>query len=437
MVNTSFINVCCLQNKVDEVDAFLSKNSIQILGVAETWLKPSITNGEVTIPNYKLYRKDRTSQEGGGVGIYYHNTLQVHRRPDLENELELIWLEIVDQGYRTLLGCGYRPPEKPVIYRTALNGQQDSTVLMGDFNVDYRNPSAPNARHLHNILTSLNLQNFVTSSTRITSTSSSMIDLLLSNNKIEGVCQIIPVDTSDHHAILANLPSQRSNIARNRSHLPCRLTRQLFRIDWDRFNIALSEKLPSPTLFDNGSRNIDMAVEAFTSAIISTLDIHAPLSKRCKRGRRPCPWLTPELVAAVRQRNQLYRRLPKNRKNTELCTLHRAAREAVRALDPRLRNAFFVKECETKDHRKLWSVMNSVTGRKKQSEPPKASLKCLCDSFGAIVSDPSRPERLRPTQGPMPQGTFDVFKPVSVNNVCVMLQTVNPVKATGSDGIPG
>ena len=132
-----------------------------------------------------------------------------------------------------------------------------------------------------------------------------MIDLFLSYNKIEGVCQITPVDISDHHAILANLPSQRSNIARSRSNLPCRLTRQLFRIDWDRFNIALSEKLPSPTLFDNGSGNIDMAVEAFTSAIISTLDIHAPLSKRRKRGRRPCPWLTPELVAAVRQRNQL------------------------------------------------------------------------------------------------------------------------------------
>ena len=313
MVTTSFINVCSLQNKVDEVDAFLSKNSIQVLGVAETWLKPSITNGEVTIPNYKLYRKDITSQQGGGVSIYYHNTLQVHRRPDLENELELIWLEIVDHGYRTLLGCGYRPPEKPVTYWTAfhnslqaaLNGQQDSTVLMGDFNVDYSNPSAPNARHLHNILTSFNLQNFVTSSTRITSTASSMIDLFLSNNKIEGVCQITPVDISDHHAILANLPSQRSNIARNRSNLPCRLTRQLFRIDWDRFNIALSEKLPSPTLFDNGSGNIDMAVEAFTSAIISTLDIHAPLSKIRKRGRRPCPWLTPELVAAVRQRNQL------------------------------------------------------------------------------------------------------------------------------------
>ena len=57
MVTTSFINVCSLQNKVEEVDAFLSKNSIQVLGVAETWLKPSITNGEVTIPNYKLYRK--------------------------------------------------------------------------------------------------------------------------------------------------------------------------------------------------------------------------------------------------------------------------------------------------------------------------------------------------------------------------------------------
>ena len=120
---------------------------------------------------------------------------------------------------------------------------------MGDFNVDYSNPSAPNARHLHNILTSSNLQNFVTSSTRITSTASSTIDLFLSNNEIEGVCQIIPVDISDHHSILANLPSQRSNIARNRSNLPCKLTRQLFRIDWDRFNIALSEKLPSPTLF--------------------------------------------------------------------------------------------------------------------------------------------------------------------------------------------
>eukprot|EP00117_Sycon_ciliatum_P000897 scpid36489/ scgid4330/ len=127
------------RRKVAEIEDFISTRGVHILGVAETWLSADVTDGEVNIPHFSVFRKDREGRQGGGVAFYCHTSLQVRRRRDLECELEMLWLEILAPGrHGTLLGCCYRPPNSSAAYWTTLDqnveqavqGCQQSTVVL-------------------------------------------------------------------------------------------------------------------------------------------------------------------------------------------------------------------------------------------------------------------------------------------------------------------
>ena len=117
LITIGFLNVCSLRGKVEEVGRFMSSRGITVFGVAETWLKPSIGDGELTIAHYNLHRKDRLHRHGGGVCIYYHESLAVQRRADLESDdLEVLWLDVGGSSSCLRIGCGYRPPHMPQTY---------------------------------------------------------------------------------------------------------------------------------------------------------------------------------------------------------------------------------------------------------------------------------------------------------------------------------
>ena len=50
-------------------------NSVPILALSETWLKPHIANAQINIQNYQIVRQDRISRDRGGVLLYVHNHL--------------------------------------------------------------------------------------------------------------------------------------------------------------------------------------------------------------------------------------------------------------------------------------------------------------------------------------------------------------------------
>lgn len=438
MLTISFLNVCSIRRKKSEVQNFLSSRGVHVFGMAETWLKPDISDGELAIPNYKLFRKDRIGRHGGGVGIYCHESLTVKTRSDLDSTLEVLWLEVATPTGTTLIGCGYRPPDMPVSYwdlfeqhlDNALQGRQATTVLVGDFNVDYTNVHAAGALHLHRILTKFNLNNYTSSPTRVTCRSAKLLDLFLSTSPIDGICATLLLDISDHFGVLAALPTASHVQTRKSSQ---QKSRQLHKVDWEKFNLDLSTELQQMP----GNRAIDDMADTFTTSILSVLDKHAPLSTRRKRSRLPCPWLTDELVAAVRERNKLHRLLMKNPGHHNLREQHRLARSRARKLDRQLRNAYFTEQCRTADQHRLWSVLNTVTGRKKQSQAPQTSLVDLSRTFGDVVHDPLRPANLQIPQGPPPHEPFSEFDPVAVDDVARCLAMVDPRKATGSDLIPG
>ena len=45
-------------------------NKFDIFTISETWLDNSVTDVELEVPGYKLYRVDRENKKGGGICVY-------------------------------------------------------------------------------------------------------------------------------------------------------------------------------------------------------------------------------------------------------------------------------------------------------------------------------------------------------------------------------
>ncbi len=183
------MNIRSLLPKLDEVrSSLLGKAPPSIVAFTESWLDDTVSDGEICIPGYKVYRKDR-NRNGGGVVVYVNQNLRVTRRKDLDStSLEAVWLEIRERAnQRALIGVCYRPPSSDLSFMTELSdtiqrvrSEQKEVVILGDLNCNMLKVNGP-AKQLQDVLAENELHQLVTSPTRITEGSETLIDLLITN----------------------------------------------------------------------------------------------------------------------------------------------------------------------------------------------------------------------------------------------------------------
>ena len=107
-------NIRSIRGKLDELNILISQClNLHILAFTETWLDNGITDGEISLPGYKIFRSDRPNGKGGGIAVYVKEFLSIIRRVDLEQQFpgECILLEILlPKANGILFGTFYRPP---------------------------------------------------------------------------------------------------------------------------------------------------------------------------------------------------------------------------------------------------------------------------------------------------------------------------------------
>ena len=100
------------RRKIDEIETLMiNENKIDIICLSETWLDNHISDDDVKINDYKIYRKDRTANIAGGAAVYITDAIP-HRRAD-EYELpdiDLLWVDIKHGNKKIMVGACYRPP---------------------------------------------------------------------------------------------------------------------------------------------------------------------------------------------------------------------------------------------------------------------------------------------------------------------------------------
>ena len=181
------LNVNSLIKHIDDLRIFLADNPVDVLAINESKLDDSIKNCELYIPGYEIIRIDR-NRNGGGVCFYINNSINFVIRHDLNlNDLENLCLEIQKPSSKPfLVVTWYRPPcssaELFSHYET-LVGKLDSLdleyYLIGHLNCNMASAHFDiNTRLLCEISDTNGLQQLIREPTRITESSSSLIDVI-------------------------------------------------------------------------------------------------------------------------------------------------------------------------------------------------------------------------------------------------------------------
>ena len=137
--------------KVDELQAVLQENCVDVACITETWLKDPVPTAVVSIPGYVMQRNDRRDgRRGGGVAVLVRQDLPCQRLIELEAaDVESVWLlcrQLRMPRYlsHVVIGAIYHPPSADDRLMTAhiLSSLDTVTrshphagiVLIGDFN---------------------------------------------------------------------------------------------------------------------------------------------------------------------------------------------------------------------------------------------------------------------------------------------------------------
>ena len=196
-----------------------------------------------------------------------------------------------------------------------LNSRKLMYYIGGDFNADLlKSNSDINIKDFMNLTYSLGCIPLITHSTRITTTSSTLLDHVYTNN-VEGEHKsfILVEDVSDHLPVMVcsnlSLPkSEKSAVT---------LIRDTKNFEEEKFLDKLTEGME--LLDDIKEECIDNYTEKFIVIFHKTLNIHAPLRKQSRKETKlkNKPWLSKGILISIQQKNLLYKRALKlNDSNT-------------------------------------------------------------------------------------------------------------------------
>ena len=103
-------NTMSLAPKILEVQEFVLRNNVSLAFITETWLESTIADSIVDIPGYNVIRRDRSSEDHGGVCFYIKEGFSKYKKlEDLSccNDHEILWVQLLPhrlpRGFSSLI----------------------------------------------------------------------------------------------------------------------------------------------------------------------------------------------------------------------------------------------------------------------------------------------------------------------------------------------
>ena len=439
------LNARSLLPHFDDIASLVSKYRPEILALSETWLDSSVTDSEINLPNYFLYRCDR-SRSGGGVAVYCadHLSCSVLTCGVSASGVESLWVSIDSKLFSSplALGCFYRPPSSPSVSVHDLCDDIETVmisrkyvIVCGDFNIDMSDLDKPYARLFHNFITSRSLTQPITLPTRYSKTSNSILDLFLASSDIPiSNSSVLDSPISDHLPILlsvdCNVPKRPPSLVTRRSFKTfCKSSfeEDLATVPWSIINI-----------FDNP----DDQVSVFNTLFSEVLDRHAPI-KTVRVKKNPAPWITKSIRDEMDRRNALFRLFRKNHLAVSW-EAFKAQRNRVTGLQRKAKKEYFHRLLSKRVHPStLWNTLKLAGASSTTSDnwssfnTNSSSIANTLNTHFVAVSSSSSNTLLPPSppHAPPPTSTLSLV-PTTPAWCEDALASLKPTCSTGLDNIP-
>ena len=135
------LNARSIINKKDELNIMVDDIKPHIIGITESWANNDITDAELGLEGYAMFRKDRMGRRGGGVLLYIKDTIPAYE-VQLQEEADCnaaIWCKLVTGHTTVNIGVVYLCPNitkqnNEKIHNAISEVSKGDCIIMGDFN---------------------------------------------------------------------------------------------------------------------------------------------------------------------------------------------------------------------------------------------------------------------------------------------------------------
>lgn len=292
------------------------QKNIDVILISESWLRKSIPNKAVSLPNFKIYRCDRPKRKGdkdrgGGVVVYVANQYKskiiaslIGSNKNNKPAFEILLVEVITKLSKIVIGCLYRLTHCDVDADNTISDfvsdktiKYDNIFIAGDFNMNILNKECQNK--LLSIFPTLLPINKISPSHYSPNSNPSLLDLMLVNNlskvKSYGSCCS---NISHHHLIFCSLfikpkpPEMIKYSFHNFNKIdPDKLYQKASLIDWNKLlNI------------DNINHQAESLNDILLNLFIKTVPVSSGISKHPS-----VPWFSAEIKQAIIERNSFYK----------------------------------------------------------------------------------------------------------------------------------
>jgi len=359
-----------------EFRALLVTEKPDIVAITETWIRTNERDfiGEFEIPGYKLFHKDRTGREGGGVALYFLETLSTTEFT-LQSEKEMLCTDLMFAKSIFRFIIVYRPPHRCLeedyeLYAEITNLINDRTaVIMGDFNcpTDWEDRRGDDeSRRLIKFADETYLTQWVNDPTRGDNT----LDLVFTteDNLVQDLIIDPSLGTSDHNMIRFKLRVPEHGKRSHTQSIP----------DLRRANLhGLREGIGAMQV--EVGVNVEESWNSFHKRFMAQQSKFVP-NKLIGEKRRQPKWFTREIEKAIRERKASYRRYKVNHDNLALQEYTISRRKVKRMIETAKRSEEqrVAAACKT-NPKEFFSHVNS-------RKPVKNKIGPLRDEGGTLRS---------------------------------------------------
>ena len=373
-----------MRNKFNEFQSIICVENFDIIAISESWLDCGNRDfvGSFSLPNYKLFHRDRQTRLGGGVMLYVRNEIEavvINSTSICNTDIIAVSLNVNKTKFN--IAIVYRPPSQEECNDRELFdflsdlSKQRLTVIMGDLNfpnVNYANDCADSeGSRLVNFLN----DNFLYQMVREPTRGNNILDLILTTdeNFVEGVEVGTQVGTSDHNSLRFKLKASFCSKSKIKVISNFKNTNfDSFRNDLKSSNwndiFASSE---SSTMYAN-----------FLRKFFEYENKHVPKKNISLENNKSAPWFNNAIKNAIKNRDQCYTRSKVNDSEVN----HNAYVQKRRLVKREVRKAKreyevnLASNCKT-NPKKFYSYVN-------KRKTVRENLDAIKNNNGNIVSNP-------------------------------------------------
>ena len=358
-------NAQSMNNKFQKIRDVTQAIKPTVLAIQETWGKNEST--DYSIRGYHkphITARKGTMNAGGGVGIWVKDDtdFEVIDSPFIEKLIETQTILLPDLNI--CIVNVYRPFGDKDLFTKKLAAHIEQVmedeknmdfIIAGDFNIDLLQDNDSRDK-LIDTTVQMGFMQQITLPTRVTDTTSSLIDHVYTKSRQTLITDVISSDIADHYLTLTSYPKTRSKQEK------VQITKRWLTFE----SYAQAKQLLAIENWNcMEDMNLNDSANYLTGKIKEALDIVAPVETKTI-GKKPINlWVTGGIKVSMKTCNDLYKRYRKS-PSDENRKKYKIYKKKLETLTRILKSDYYdliIEEAGT-DTRKLWGIINELIDRK-------------------------------------------------------------------------